>query len=147
MLIFSYHSSILKLCSPRLSTLPNLFVSSRPVPYGIKLHLWIEGGITICLSKDILDEYVVFILRMGLDKDKELDELLNLFSHGFNSLFAANPPCINIISDDPDGNKFIECAVGLEADHIISGEKHLLNLREYCSIKIYSSRKFLDIYQ
>jgi hypothetical protein len=72
------------------------------------IDLWIEGGITICLSKDILDEYVAVLLRMGLDKDKELDELLNLFSHGFNSLFTANPPCINIISDDPDDNKFIE---------------------------------------
>ena len=84
---------------------------------------------------------------MGLDKDRELDELLNLFSHGFNSLFTANPPCINIISDDPDDKKFIEWAVGLEADHIISGDKHLLNLREYCGIKISSPREFLDIYQ
>ena len=111
------------------------------------IDLWIEGGITICLSKDILDEYVGVLLRMGLDKDKELDELLNLFSHGFNSLFTAKPPQINIISDDPDDNKFIECAVGLEADYIISGDKHLLNLREYCGIKISSPRKFLDIYQ
>ena len=110
------------------------------------IDLWIEGGITICLSKDILDEYVAVLLRMGLDKGKELEELLNLFSHGFNSLVTANPPCINIISDDPNDIKFIECAVGLDADHIISGDKHLLNLREYCGIKISSPREFLDIY-
>ena len=61
---------------------------------------------------------------MGLDKDKELDELLNLFSHGFNSLFTANPPCINIISDDTNDNKFIECVVGLDSDHIIPGKKN-----------------------
>ena len=126
----------------------NVFVSSffGGNPRRI-IDLWIEGGITICLSKDILDEYVAVLLRMGLDKDKELDELLNLFSHGFNSLFIANPPCINIISDDPDDIKFIECAVGLDADHIISGDKHLLNLREYCGIKISSPRNFLDTYQ
>ena len=82
---------------------------------------------------------------MGLDKDKELDELLNLFSHDLNSLFIANPPFINIISSDPNDNKFIECAVGLDADHIIFGNKHLLNLRVYCGIKISSTRKFLDI--
>ena len=54
---------------------------------------------------------------MGLDKDKELDELLNLFSHDLNSLFIANPPFINIISSDPNDNKFIECVVGFDADH------------------------------
>ena len=126
----------------------NIFVSSffGGNPRRI-IDLWIEGGITICLSKDILDEYVAVLLKMGLDKDKGLDELLNLFSHGFNSLFTGNPPCINIISDDPDDNKFIECAVGLDADHIISGDKHLLNLREYCGIKISSPREFLNIYQ
>jgi len=126
----------------------NVFVSSF---FGCNprriIDLWIEGGITICLSKDILDEYVDILLRMGLDKGKELDELLNLFSHGFNSLFTANPTCINIISDDSDDNKFIECAVGLDADHIISGDKHLPYLREYCGIKISSPRNFLNTYQ
>ena len=126
----------------------NIFVSSffGGNPRRI-IDLWIEGGITICLSKDILDEYVDILLRMGLDKGKELDELLNLFSHGFNSLFTANPTCINIISDDSDDNKFIECAVGLDADHIISGDKHLPYLREYCGIKISSPRNFLNTYQ
>lgn len=41
-----------------------------------------------------------------------------------------------VIPDDPDDDKFIECAMECGADYIISGDKHLLNLKSFsCQAK------------
>ena len=51
---------------------------------------------------------------------------------------------INIIKDDPDDNRVLECAVTAKADVIISGDKHLLKLQTYSGIDIMSDRDFLS---
>lgn len=50
---------------------------------------------------------------------------------------------INIIKDDPDDNRVLECAVSARADVIISGDKHLLELKTYSGIDIMSAGDFL----
>lgn len=44
---------------------------------------------------------------------------------------------------DPDDNKFVECAVVSHASVIVSGDAHLLELREYEGIPILSPADFL----
>ena len=51
-----------------------------------------------------------------------------------------------VVRDDPDDNKFIECAVECRANYIISGDRHLLNLKEYEGIKLIKSSEFLKVY-
>ena len=51
---------------------------------------------------------------------------------------------INIIKDDPDDNRVLECAVTARADVIISGDKHLLKLQTYSEIDIMSAGDFLS---
>ncbi len=53
---------------------------------------------------------------------------------------------IAVIDDDPDDDKFIECAVSSRAGFIVSGDKHLLNLKEYKGIKIMKAADFLSIF-
>jgi putative PIN family toxin of toxin-antitoxin system len=48
-----------------------------------------------------------------------------------------------IIADDPD-NRILECAVAGQADFIISGEHHLLDLENYQGIKIVNPARFLE---
>jgi putative PIN family toxin of toxin-antitoxin system len=50
---------------------------------------------------------------------------------------------IQAITDDPDDNKFIECAIECGAGYIISGDRHLLKLKEYAGIKILKASEFL----
>jgi len=38
---------------------------------------------------------------------------------------------IQAVHDDPDDDKFIECAVSCEANFIISGDQNLLRIKEY----------------
>jgi len=48
-----------------------------------------------------------------------------------------------IIADDPD-NRILECAVAGQTDFIISGDQHLLHLKNYQGIKILTPAAFLE---
>jgi len=122
----------------------NVFVSSFFGGNPRKIvDLWKSGEIRLCTSKAIIDEYIEVLRRLGLQNQRELDELLNFFARGFHVLFAAKPPQLLIVEEDPDDNKFIECAVALKADFIISGDKALTVIEEYMGIKIVNPKSFL----
>ena len=110
------------------------------------INLWKSGEILLCLSGPVIDEYVAVLTRMELQNEKELEELLSLFAKGFHTLYTAKTPKLNIVEKDPDDNKFIECAVALKSEYIISGDKALQEVKDYMGIKIYNPKQFLDYY-
>ena len=50
---------------------------------------------------------------------------------------------IDIIMEDPSDNMVLECAFEAEADYIVSGDNHLLNLREFRDTKIVTATELL----
>lgn len=48
-----------------------------------------------------------------------------------------------VVIDDPDDDKFIDCAMACGADFIITGDKHLLKLQQYMGIKVVKAAEFL----
>lgn len=52
---------------------------------------------------------------------------------------------INIIKEDSDDNIILECAVSSNADYIISGDQHLLKLKEFKGINVVTPKEFLDL--
>ena len=126
----------------------NVFVSSffGGNPRKI-IAFWKKGNITLCLSKDILEEYVDVLQRVGLKEEEEIEELLSLFAKGFNIVFTTKTPKIKAVKDDPDDDKFIECAVALKAEVIITGDKALKAMNEYMGIKILTPHEFLKAYK
>lgn len=126
----------------------NVFVSSffGGTPRKI-IDLWKNGDITLCLSRDILDEYVKVLQRIGLQDESELKELLSLFARGFNALFTIKTPKIRVVKDNPDDDKFIECALALKAKVIVTGDKSIKALGEYMGIKISTPQEFLKDYK
>jgi hypothetical protein len=122
----------------------NVFVSSffggnpRKV-----IDLWKSGDLTLCLSAPIVDEYTAVLRRLGLEGEDELGELLDLFARGTSILFAAKTPHLSVVRDDPADDKFIECAVALKADVIITGDRALRDVGNYMGIRILNPREFL----
>ena len=51
---------------------------------------------------------------------------------------------INQILEDPQDNRILECAVEGDADYIISGDTHLLNLKQHEAIRILSPNQFVE---
>ena len=52
---------------------------------------------------------------------------------------------LHIVLDDPDDDKVVECAVTSEAAYIVSGDRHLLELKEYEGIVMLKANEFLGL--
>lgn len=50
---------------------------------------------------------------------------------------------LKVVVDDPDDDKFVECAVAAEARVIVSGDHHLLTLRNYRDIQVVTADELL----
>jgi len=107
------------------------------------IDLWKKEKMTLCLSKVVFDEYIDVLQRVGLKDEYEIEELLSLFAKGFNILFTTKTPKIRAVKDDPDDDKFVECAVALKAEVIITGDKALKRMGEYMGIRILTPQQFL----
>jgi predicted nucleic acid-binding protein len=51
---------------------------------------------------------------------------------------------LQVIIDDPDDDRVLECAVAGEVDYIVSGDRHLLKLGSYQGISIVTAREFMN---
>jgi putative PIN family toxin of toxin-antitoxin system len=52
---------------------------------------------------------------------------------------------LSVITADPDDDKVLECAVTGQVDYIVSGDRHLLDRKEYEGIPIVRASEFLSI--
>ncbi len=122
----------------------NVFVSSFFGGYPRRIiDLWKTGHITLCLSNAIIEEYIDVLQRMGIAGAKEFDELLLLFRNQYNCVFSNRTPALKVCIDHDD-NKFIEAAVALRAEIIISGDKRLKSLKKYSGILILPPKYFIE---
>jgi len=122
----------------------NVFVSSffGGLPREI-INLWKDGKIVLCLTQAIIEEYLEVLNKLGLKDKNELENLTKLFAEGYNSIFTSDTPNLNVVKDDPDDNRFLECAVALDSKVIISGDKHLKEIKKYVNVDIMSPGDFL----
>jgi uncharacterized protein len=51
---------------------------------------------------------------------------------------------LEVVTEDPDDNRVLQCAVAGRADYIVSADKHLLKLKAHSGVLILTARKFLD---
>jgi predicted nucleic acid-binding protein len=86
-------------------------------------------------------------MRDVLQDEKELGELIALFAHGFHIVYTAKTPELHIVEEDPDDDKFIECAVALKAKFVITGDRAVRKMQDYMNIKMVSPREFLSSFR
>ncbi len=55
------------------------------------------------------------------------------------------PKELKVIEEDPDDDIILETAVVGNADYVVSGDPHLLNLEKFGQIKIVTANEFLGI--
>lgn len=106
------------------------------------LKLVIGGTVGCSLSLAILDE-----LRDVLQRPKfkfSSEQSFNVLEELHASCEIINPMVkINVITEDPDDNEILECAVEAKSTFIVSGDRHLLDLVEYRGIKILTPTAFI----
>ena len=98
------------------------------------LHKLIEEDYDIFLSLEIIEEYKKVLKRDFDYSEEEINNFISIIMQ-FSNIIEPNT-IINIIQNDPEDNRILECAVSASADIILSYDKHLLNLKEFNDIKI-----------
>jgi predicted nucleic acid-binding protein len=53
---------------------------------------------------------------------------------------------LSVVERDKSDDRILECALEAKADYIISGDSHLLSLKEYQGIRILSPADFLQLF-
>lgn len=125
----------------------NVFISGiffRGPPFDI-LQAWKDRRIQVVLTKQILDEYqrAAQSLRNNFPS-VDILPIINLMAiHG--RLINADDVTLSVC-EDPDDDKFIECAVASGTGIIVSGDKHLLNATGYQGITVLKPREFVDTF-
>ncbi len=121
----------------------NVFISAlfwKGAPYQIFRKI-LEGAILNFVSPQILKELkerLLYKFKLPPEKVKEYLEAIV-----FNSKITYPKKKLNVVKKDPSDNKIIECALEAKASFIISGDKHLLEIKRYKGIKIVTPREFL----
>lgn len=103
-----------------------------------------RGEIELYISKPILMEFKRVLMVKFRYSENEADDRLALI---IKIAELVNPKVrFSAIEDDESDNRILECAFAAKANFIISGDKHLKNLREFKSIKILSPAEFIRDY-
>jgi putative PIN family toxin of toxin-antitoxin system len=107
------------------------------------IDLWKGGRIQLFVCKEMIDEImrVLTYPRFKLT-EKEIDYLLYYEILPYSEIVDI-PSGPGIISQDPSDDKFIRCVQAAGAGVIVSGDRHLLLLKEHEDIKILTPARFL----
>jgi uncharacterized protein len=101
-----------------------------------------QGKLIMLLSDDIEKELIRVLghEKIGLSPQEILPFIRSLRTHARHVETKSN---ISVVIADSTDNIFLECALDGGADFIISGDKHLLDIRVYRGIKIVRAGEFL----
>jgi len=107
------------------------------------LKAWANKSLQIVLSKQILDEYQRVSEELS-SKFQEIDILPIIELVTIHGQFIDTQGFEITVCEDPDDDKFLECAIAGKCKIIISGDKHLLKLSGYEGVAVMSPRNFVD---
>ena len=102
-----------------------------------------KGEFTVIATSDILREYFEVLNRPKFKLKQETIDKITRYIYQFSE-FVIPEEKIKLIKADPADDKFLEAAIAGKVDFIVSGDDHLLELREFRSIPILSGREFMD---
>ncbi len=107
------------------------------------LDRWQAGQFTLVATDDIVREYLEVLRRpkFALPPDV-VDTILSYVFH--NAEFVVPVESLAVVAADPKDDKFLEAAVAGDAELVVSGDRHLLDLAAYRQIPIVTARHFLD---
>ena len=112
------------------------------------IQRWERGELNIATSPPLLAEIERVLNYEHVRRYfKQPDEKVNSFVERLRkSRVSVDPDFIlNVVEADHDDDRVLECAVAANADYIVSGDKHLLDLGEYEGIQILAPAGFIAV--
>jgi putative PIN family toxin of toxin-antitoxin system len=105
------------------------------------LELAVDRAIDLFVSTPIVMELSGVLAEKfcwSVDRVQQVIDTLALFCH------SVTPQELVRAAADPDDDRILECALAANAEVIVSGDTHLLELKSFRGIPIMNPRQFLD---
>ena len=118
-------------------------ISSRSKYYSV-WEGFIAGRYTLCVSTEILEEYEEIIsTHMSSTAAKIVIEMI-LRANNVKRIDAQFR--FQLITTDPDDNKFVDCAIKADAKYIVSNDKHfnVLKFIPFPHVEVIDIIRFLE---
>ena len=112
------------------------------------LHAWRAGAFEVVVSEPILREYRQALGYPHVQTRHHLAAPdLDRIIAGFLAvaIFVAPRQHLAVVAEDPDDDRFLECALEGGAEYIVSGNKHLPRLKAYEGRRILAPAVFLAL--
>lgn len=123
----------------------NIFISAFVIPgsQGEEAYLHaMKGNFNLFSSVAILTEMAQKLREKFGWQENKITRLLKAISKV--ATIIKTRPHFHLLADDPD-NRILECAISVKADFIVTGDKHLLSLKNFQNISIVKLSNFLEV--
>ena len=125
----------------------NCLVVCLPVtsPYYCLWKAFRDMRITLCYTTDIINEYSEILERFY--HQQFASDIINELLLSPNVIKADSYYKWNLITADPDDNKFVDCALNTGADYIVTNDHHfnVLQTLGFPPIKVINIETFKSI--
>ncbi|MFH1212430.1 MAG: putative toxin-antitoxin system toxin component, PIN family [Candidatus Woesearchaeota archaeon] len=115
----------------------NFLISATQWDYSVAhklLQNMIRNNFEIFTTKQILGEFADVLKRDFRYKQEEVENIISKVMQ-FAAIMIPKIR-VQIVEDDPDDDKVIECALESKSEYIITYDKHLLKIGKHEGIKI-----------
>jgi putative PIN family toxin of toxin-antitoxin system len=122
----------------------NVYISALRFPESVLFRLWrdaVLGQYILITSPTIIREFAEKLRVRFQVSDEEVADFVKRITRTATLVQPTVVP--EAVPADPDDNHILACALAGKVDLIVSGDRHLLQLKEYEGIAIIRPRDFL----
>ena len=128
----------------------NCLIQSIPQksPFRAVWNSFLSGENTLCVSNDIIEEYMEILQRLTDVRTATLvikTILESPFVEFINPYYQ-----FHLITTDPDDNKFVDCAIAAAARYVVTNDHHYDVLRmsnTFPTVEVINLKDFLELIQ
>ncbi len=124
-----------------------LQIIARRSEYYLLWEGFLNGDFNLCYTTDILAEYEEILCQKANAAVAAM--ILQIIVQSPNTKRVEAYYHWNLITSDPDDNKFVDCAIPANADYIVSDDKHFNELKSIDFPKVFVVRldEFAGLYR
>ena len=106
------------------------------------LDHWQNEKFVLVVTDEIVREYLDVLQRSKFGLRGDVIDNIATFIFQFAD-FVVPTEHVKVIQADPKDDKFLDAVTVGKVDFLVSGDKHLLGLKEYAGVPIITPREFL----
>jgi len=131
----------------------NVLVSAALVAKGASaqvVSLWRDGELEVIVTESLIEEVGEVLRRPHIQRRYRVQEPdIHAIQHVLSrhGLMVPGALAVEEIEDDPDDDAILAAAIEGEANFIVTGDQHLLRLREFRGIPILTPEQFRSVLQ